>query len=163
MRSTPLVTSKTLILILLGAVPCHTLVKGDTLLIDNTDPRVFYSGTWHHIPSSADPQDNSYNGTLAYTTANGAFATITFNGVWPLLLLLATTHEIKGPTASYPRHGVWHASQHHRAPDEDAVQPRSAVARILRAARQHHPSSIPRQVLDVANHGSLSARAPGGK
>lgn len=134
MPSAPLITSKTLVHILLGIVPLYTLVKGDTLLIDNTDPRVFYSGTWHHISSSADQQENNYNGTLAYTTEDGAFAAITFNGVWPLLLLPATTYELKGPTASYTRLSVWHVSQHHRAPDEGTLQPRPAAARILRAA-----------------------------
>ncbi|KAL1947166.1 hypothetical protein VTO73DRAFT_14127 [Trametes versicolor] len=98
MPSTPLITSKTLVHILLGIVPLYTLVKGDTLLIDNTDPHVFYSGTWHHIPSSADPQENNYNGTLAYTTEDGAFAAITFNATRVSVFgMLANTtgHQMK--------------------------------------------------------------------
>ncbi|KAI0628823.1 hypothetical protein C8Q77DRAFT_341865 [Trametes polyzona] len=54
-------------------------VNAATERIDNTDPRVFYSGTWTHLPAFADPSQNNYNGTLALTTASGAFATIMFN------------------------------------------------------------------------------------
>ncbi|KAI0628816.1 hypothetical protein C8Q77DRAFT_1238288 [Trametes polyzona] len=50
--------------------------------IDNTDPRVVYTGTWTLISASADRvlEDNNYNNTLAFTKSSGAFATIKFNG-----------------------------------------------------------------------------------
>ena len=58
-----------------------SLAEAATIFIDNTDPRVAYTGTWTQIPSSADPQQANFNGTLAHTTQNGAFATIKFNGM----------------------------------------------------------------------------------
>lgn len=61
-------------------IALYTPVRGDTLFIDNTDPRMVYSGTWNQVASAAGPQANNYNGTLAQTTSNGASVTFNFNG-----------------------------------------------------------------------------------
>lgn len=89
MSNIPSMLLKSLGCALTGVIPAlYTLVKGATLFIDNTDPRMVYSGIWSQIPPAAGPQANNYNGTLAHTTANGASVTFNFNGAWkpPVLL-----------------------------------------------------------------------------
>lgn len=81
MLNIPSMLLKSLRFALAGVIPAlHTPVKGNTLFIDNTDPRVVYSGIWNQIASATGPQANNYNGTLAHTTSNGASVTFNFVG-----------------------------------------------------------------------------------
>ncbi|KAI0373130.1 hypothetical protein BV20DRAFT_793589 [Pilatotrama ljubarskyi] len=50
-----------------------------TVTIDNADPSIEYSGLWIQVPSSADPDHASFDGTLAATNVTGASATVRFN------------------------------------------------------------------------------------
>lgn len=50
-----------------------------TIIIDNPDPSILYSGPWVNDPI-ADPQRLNYDATLAYTNKSGAQATLIFSG-----------------------------------------------------------------------------------
>lgn len=81
MLNIPSMLLKSLGVALAGVISAlYTPVRGNTLFIDNTDPRVVYSGIWDQIASATGPQANNYNGTLAQTTSNGASVTFNFNG-----------------------------------------------------------------------------------
>ncbi|KAI0767854.1 hypothetical protein C8Q74DRAFT_1204598, partial [Fomes fomentarius] len=49
------------------------------LQLDNSSPRLLYSGAWINDPI-ADPQKLNYGGTLAYTNMSGAQVTLHFSG-----------------------------------------------------------------------------------
>lgn len=81
MLNIPSMLLKSLGVALAGVISAmYTPVRGNTLFIDNTDPRVVYSGIWNQIASATGPQANNYNGTLAHTTSNGASVTFNFVG-----------------------------------------------------------------------------------
>ncbi|KAI0767850.1 hypothetical protein C8Q74DRAFT_1370534 [Fomes fomentarius] len=67
---TPLLTA---LVALARAIPVATLI------IDNFDSSVLYSGPWVNDPI-ADSQHLNYDATLAYTNKSGAQATLTFSG-----------------------------------------------------------------------------------
>ncbi|KAL1947167.1 hypothetical protein VTO73DRAFT_14128 [Trametes versicolor] len=96
MLKIPSMLLKSLRFALAGVIPAlHTPVRGNTLFIDNTDPRVVYSGIWNQIASATGPQANNYNGTLAHTTSNGASVTFNFVGTRVLVfgMVVNTTEQ----------------------------------------------------------------------
>ena len=53
-----------------------THLNGQTEIIDDTDPRIKYTGSWTHSSTNANP----YNGTESYTPTKGAYYEFTFVG-----------------------------------------------------------------------------------
>ncbi|KAI0696755.1 hypothetical protein C8T65DRAFT_663156 [Cerioporus squamosus] len=71
----PTLILRTLVL-LLSSASAWTVT---TVAVDDSDPRILYSGAWTRNPI-ADPQMLNYHGTLTFTSDATALATFTFSG-----------------------------------------------------------------------------------
>ena len=60
-------------------VLCYTACAVPTLIVDDADPRILYTGTWTKNPIS-DPKNFNYGGTLTATNDTTSKATLTFSG-----------------------------------------------------------------------------------